>query len=53
MGCLHNDGHYVQSLDLLDLNLEEKYHKNDARYELVHHRIFSAVSFLSKPCNAP
>ena len=39
MGCLHNDGRYVQSLDLLDLNLEEKYHKNDARYELVRHRI--------------
>ena len=39
MGCLHNDGRYVQSLDLSGLNLEEKYHKNDARYELVRHRI--------------
>lgn len=53
MGCLHNDGRYVQSLDLSDLNLEEKCHKNDARYELVRHRIVLRLLFLSKPCNAP
>ena len=45
MGCLHNDGRYVQSLDLLDLNLEEKYRKNDARYELVRHRIVLRLLF--------
>ena len=39
MEYLRNDGHCVQSLDLVDLNLVEKYHKNDAKYELVRHRI--------------
>ena len=45
MGCSHNDGRYVQSLDLSDLNLEEKCHKNDARYELVRHRIVLRLLF--------
>ena len=45
MECSHNDGRYVQSLDLSDLNLEEKYHKNDAKYELVSHRIVLRLLF--------
>ena len=46
MEYLRNDGHCVQSLDLVDLNLVEKYHKNDAKYELVRHRIAPQSLFI-------
>ena len=39
MEYLRNDGHCAQNLDLVDLDLVEKCHKNDAKYELVRHRI--------------